>query len=317
MNRFYKILCLFLSAFTATAFGNFGSMPFGFWKTSAPSGFTVNFLVQAGGGAGGYYVGSSSDASAGGGGGGGLVIGTDTISKNTTYSITVGAGGTGYNSSNFYGNSGGNSVFASAGASFTAYGGAGGAPSPSASGSVYGLPGLQGGSGSGGSDLGGGATGGSNNLITYSTATSYGSAGGGAVAYSYSGGGGGGAIQAGSPSTSGYDGGNGGNGYITNYYGYTNFGAGGGGGAVDIKGTGGSGGGGNGGDINGEATNGSGYGSGGGGTGYYDTQLGNGSAGCVIIVSPNAATATTGSPTVTTSGSNYVYLFTSSGSIKF
>jgi hypothetical protein len=37
----------------------------------------------------------------------------------------------------------------------------------------------------------------------------------------------------------------------------------------------------------------------------------------VIISSPQAAASTTGSPTVTTSGSNTVYTFTASGTITF
>jgi hypothetical protein len=37
----------------------------------------------------------------------------------------------------------------------------------------------------------------------------------------------------------------------------------------------------------------------------------------VIISAPQAAASTTGSPTVTTSGGNTIYTFTSSGTITF
>jgi hypothetical protein len=44
---------------------------------------------------------------------------------------------------------------------------------------------------------------------------------------------------------------------------------------------------------------------------------GNGGSGVVIIRSPQAAASTTGSPTVTTVGSDTVYQFNGTGSITF
>jgi len=105
------------------------------------------------------------------------------------------------------------------------------------------------------------------------------------------------------------------------------FGGGGGGGIYNNSygtvGTGGWGGGGNGGDRNTQNNgyNGTAYtGGGGGGQGYNATSPGSGGSGIVIISYPNtyrAALATTGSPTVTTNGSNRVYIFKSSGTITF
>lgn len=45
--------------------------------------------------------------------------------------------------------------------------------------------------------------------------------------------------------------------------------------------------------------------------------VGNGGSGVVIISSSSLASATTGSPTLTTNGSNYVYKFTGNGSITY
>jgi len=64
-----------------TANGNFA-------VTSANSNATVDYLIVGGGGGGGMDMG-------GGGGGGGVLSGTFNVANNTTYTVTVGAGGWG------------------------------------------------------------------------------------------------------------------------------------------------------------------------------------------------------------------------------
>jgi hypothetical protein len=122
---------------------------------------------------------------------------------------------------------------------------------------------------------------------------------------------------------SGSNGGAGGAGTASSITGSSVTRAGGGGGYGENRtgGTGGAGGAGGGG--NGAASNGGGggngtanTGSGGGGGGIYSGKGGNGGAGVVILSVPTAnySGTTTGSPTVTTSGSNTIMTFTSSGS---
>ena len=53
----------------------------------------------------------------------------------------------------------------------------------------------------------------------------------------------------------------------------------------------------------------------GGGGGIGGNPSGAGGSGVVIISAPRAATSTTGSPTVTTSGGDYIHTFTGSGSL--
>jgi len=60
------------------------------WQTVKSPNFSVQYLLVAGGGGGGYRHGA-------GGGAGGYISGTDTLSINNNYSITVGAGGAGGN----------------------------------------------------------------------------------------------------------------------------------------------------------------------------------------------------------------------------
>jgi hypothetical protein len=85
---------------------------------TCPTGITeVEYLVVAGGGGGGSNVG-------GGGGAGGYRAGTGfSVSAGTTYSITVGAGGTGNATDGVAAGSGNNSVFSS---TITSAGGGGG-----------------------------------------------------------------------------------------------------------------------------------------------------------------------------------------------
>jgi hypothetical protein len=97
------------------------------------------------------------------------------------------------------------------------------------------------------------------------------------------------------------------------------YGGGGGGGGDGVKGLGGAGGGGDG-AGNGETPQSGVAGTGGGGGGMRgdDSPVsGSGGSGIVIIRVPQTAASTTGSPTVTTVGSDTVYTFTSSGSITF
>ena len=141
------------------------------------------------------------------------------------------------------------------------------------------------------------------------------------------GGGGAGAIGGDAPASSSGAGGAGGNGVASSITGSSvTRGGGGGGGSEGNPGTnaaGGSGGGGTGGARYATTDGGNGSantGGGGGGTEYNpsnSTVVGNGGSGVVIIRATQAASATTGSPTATTSGSWYIYTFTGSGSITY
>jgi hypothetical protein len=269
-----------------------------------PLTYTADFLVIAGGGggssggagAGGYRNSYSTETS----GGGGSSEASLTFNIGTVYTITVGAGGTAGNSGGASTNNtvGGDSSISGTGiTTITSTGGGRGAQ--------YDTAGGNGGSGGGG----GGATGG----IGSGTANQgY----NGGLPANGSGGGGGGASAVGQDATAFQKGGDGGAGLASsitgssvtragggggrNYTGYTNSGGTGGGGAGATGGTAGSG-----------TTN-----TGSGGGGAEGGTSGAGGSGVVILRMPTAnySGTTTGSPTVSTSGSDTILVYNASGS---
>ena len=269
--------------------------------------YSVDFLVVAGGGG----------AAGGGGGAGGYRTSTQTVTPTTVITVTVGDGGTGSTSpSSSVGTDGSNSSISGSGlTTITSAGGGGGG--------AYGFVGRNGGSGGGGGHDGGGSggTGGSGN--TPSTSPSQGSNGGTSTGTGYKGSAGGGGASAVGSSNSGSDGGNGGNGSASSITGSSVTRAGGGGGGCNIPsgtgtgGTGGTGGGGNGSSINatGGASGTANTGGGGGGSDPEASTSGAGGKGVVILSVPTASYSgtSTGSPTVTTSGSNTILQFNGSG----
>ena len=229
---------------------------------------STEYLIVAGGGGGGAQTG-------GGGGAGGMRTGTSTLSA-TSYSITVGAGGTKApaQSSPPRAGSGTNSVFNS----ITSIGGGGGGSYQGGSINAQ-STGGNGGSGGGGAAMsspGGSGTSGQGN-----------NGGQGRNGGEYDGGGGGGASQAG---TSGDSGSHGGNGSASSITGGSVTYAGGGGGCgqgSNPVGNGGSGGGANGGNDNqpGTAATANRGGGGGGSRDYGGVGGGatNGGSGVVIV----------------------------------
>ena len=243
--------------------------------------YTATYLVIAGGAGGGGDQG-------GGGGAGGYLTSTATLNGGTVYTATVGGGGGN-------GSSGSNSTLAGTGlTTILSYGGGAGqsyaAGTNGGSGGGGGIPGNNsqpGGSGVSGQGYGGGA--GNSDFSTFSC----GGGGGGS-----SGGGGTGPNAGGGSATS------------SSITGSSVARAGGGGCGSNVRpGSGGGGGAGSG--NNGSATANTGSG-GGGGTGG---NAGSGGSGIIILSVPTASYTgtTTGSPTVTTSGSNTIMQFTSSG----
>ena len=267
------------------------------FNTLKPAAYTISYLMVAGGGGGGFN-------SAGGGGAGGLLSGISTILAATTYSVVVGSGGAASGASTGNGSSGTNSTFNS----LTAIGGGYGAVLSS---------GGSGGSGGGtnnGQSAGSGTSGqGNNGGVGTTDGATYGVGGGGGGASAV----GATAVNAGN----GTPGGAGGAGTASSITGSSVTYAGGGGGAGDSRathpgGAGGAGGGGAG-SSTGTATSGTANtGGGGGGGGYNSTGAGAGGSGVVILSVPtlNYSGTTTGSPTITTSGSNTIIKFTASGS---
>ena len=276
-----------------------GWIPFDGFNTSTPTQIVqVDYLVVGGGGGGGVNEG-------GGGGAGGFRTGTSfSLIAGTTYTITVGGGGAGGVGAYANGVVGSNSVFSTITSNGGGYG---------AGGNLVG--------GSGGSGGGGGFSqaGGSGN--TPSTSPSQGNNGGAGQltgAGNARGGGGGGASAVGGTATSSVAG-DGGAGTASSITGSSvTYAGGGGGGQIGTAsgGAGGVGGGGAGGRTGSGTPNGiAGTANTGGGGGGEGT-AGAGGSGVVILSIPTSAYSATytGSPTITTSGSNTILTFTGSGS---
>jgi hypothetical protein len=272
---------------------------------------SIEVLLVAGGGGGGT---TANGGRGGGGGAGGLLYyGAETpktpngsailTASGVSYSIAIGAAG-GVCSAAAPNGDGTDSTITIGGTTYTAVGGGGGSYNDS-------VNGHNGGSGGGSwyaGDPGTGTTGQGNNGGDDSMASRYGGGGGGGA----------GAVGGNGSTTAG---GNGGNGLAYVISGSSTYYAGGGSGDVwagtggtTSPGTAGLGGGGTGNNFSG-GTNGTSNTGGGGGSGS-----GFGGSGVVIIRYPDtfaAASATTGSPTITVAGGYRVYKYTSSGSITF
>jgi len=257
----------------------------------------VEYLVVAGGGAGG------TDR-AGGGGGGGLLTGIVTVAAGTSYTVTVGAGGTTVaGNANPTGGNGNNSVFGSI-SSRAGGGGSGGDATTSASG------------GSGG----GASTGGVGNLQGGQGTASQGNAGGTSGPHSgnYNAAGGGGAGTVGL-NAAGTVSGNGGAGIASAISGTVNTYSGGGGGGT-YGGTAGSGGVGGGGAgaagttaIAGSAGGGN-TGGGGGGGGGANGAGGSGGSGIVVVRYPGSVQFFTGG-TLSYANGYMIHTFYASGTL--
>ena len=268
---------------------------------------TVDYLVIAGGGgaggrwhgggggAGGYRNSYNSETS----GGGGSSETALTFTEGTVYTITVGAGGAGGAGGNIDGASGNDSSISGTGITTvtSVAGGFGGG---------YPRDGGTGGSGGGGGGASGTAPSGAGTSNQGYAGGANNKAGDG------SGGGGGGASEVGESTTNAYnveDGGIGGDGLASSITGASVTRAGGGGGGALTAGAGGAGGGGS----NGAGT--ANTGGGGGGTQLSGSTGGAGGSGVVILrmVTTKYSGTTSGSPTVTTDGSDTILVFTGSG----
>jgi len=266
--------------------------------------YSVDFLVVAGGGGGGGNVG-------GGGGAGGYRTSTQTVSAGTVITVTVGDGGAG-GANEIGGTQASSASISGSGLTTITSAGGGGGSGRTAGANNGGSTGGSGGGGAGGSS--GSFAGFAGN--TPSTSPSQGNTGGtGNNSATISGGGGGGANAVGANSTSSA-GGNGGSGSSSSITGSSiTYAGGGGGGCQGTIGTGGSGGGGNGGTNGVPGSNGTANLGGGGGGGGNSQAGGTGGKGVVILSVPTASysSTSTGSPTITTSGSNTILTFTGSG----
>lgn len=252
--------------------------------SNAPT--SVEYLVVAGGGGGGA-------ANGGGGGAGGFRTGSLSVTYGTSYTVTVGQGGAGAQTTSPYGkgSNGQNSSFHT----ISATGGGGGGNNNGGIGNNAG----NGGSGGGGASPFSAGTG---NAGGYSP--SEGNNGGS----DSTGGGGGGAGAAGSGTTGGI-------GAQSSISGTSLYYAGGGAGRAGTT-NGGTGFGGGGlASTNGQTNTG-----GGGGGWNGEGSTGSGGSGIVIIRYANTydnAVSTTGSPTFTNTGGYKIYKFTGSGSITW
>jgi hypothetical protein len=268
--------------------------------------YSVEMLIVAGGGGGGQDDG-------GGGGAGGYRTSTQDFDIGTTYNVTVGAGGAGSGGPSSSGAVGSDSSISGTGlTTITSSGGGGGS-------SGGGQNASDGGSGGGGGGTTMPSPGGSGN--TPSTSPSQGNDGGaGSNPTNRGGGGGGGAGEAGNTDGQSY----GGDGTSNSITGSAVFYAGGGGGSTRVDGTqrpGGDGGGGAGGtdtphtDASDATANTGGGGGGGSGSGPDQTG-GAGGSGVVILKMPttNYTGTTTGSPTVSTDGTDTILTYTGNGS---
>jgi len=272
--------------------------------TGVTAAYSVEYVIIAGGGSGG------GRNCGGGGGAGGYLSGTTSLIGGAVYSFTIGAGGSGVSGSdNLQGNNGNDTTALS----LTCNGGGGGG---------HGVPNQDSGN-SGGSGGGGGGGDVAPSTSGGSGTSGQGNSGGTGYAAGFQpGAGGGGGKGASGSNGSANTGGNGGAGTASSITGSSVTRAGGGGGGANVTaGTGGSGGGGNGaaGNPSGTPTSGTANtGSGGGGLGGFGTAntSGSGGSGVVIlkVLTSDYSGTTTGSPTVTTSGSYTIMQFNSSGS---
>ena len=271
-----------------------------------PQTVTVDFLVIAGGGgtsrdraggggAGGYRNSYSTESS---GGGGSSETSLDLI-EGTTYTITVGNGGTASSNSAVRPTDGGNSSISGSGiTTITSIGGGGGGTRNHNSG-------ADGGSGGGSSDDAPGVGG--------SGTANQGTDGGSYVSGSIKGAGGGGASDAGNTDGTAY----GGDGLSSSITGSAVTRGGGGGGGGTSSSPGGAGGGGAGGGSGSNGTAGTANTGGGAGGGGDTSSTGsNGGSGVVILRLPTAdyTGTTTGSPTVSTDGTDTILTYTGNGS---
>ena len=276
-----------------------------------PQTYSIDFLVVAGGGGGG----NGGSRGGGGGGAGGFRTSTQTVNAGTVITVTVGDGGVGLTSSSSLTPNGSDSSISGSGLTTITSAGGGGGGNESAP-----NDGRNGGSGGGGAGATGGFTAGSGN--TPSTSPSQGNNGGNGVSTggttTLAGGGGGGSSASGVAGTLS-NAGAGGDGTASSITGSSVTRAGGGGGSVSsgTSASGGSGGGGAGSNSSAGGNGTANTGGGAGGTANNGANAGGtGGKGVVILSVPTASYSgtSTGSPTVTTSGSNTILIFNGSGS---